>query len=442
MSSDATMSDSLIGSSSIAAASVAMEDDVGEKLSSSLEDAHGNWICALCDTTGHGTKRKRKMGSRLVHDGCRQRKRQGRVIVKKGRRTSKRPASPSTLSDDVPLAPALRHTQTVLIPQTVAESLEPPSNAAASVVIQSAGKYATSAERMQQMSKFGFARVPATEESRRLVWQLMHVRTSKAESQKIAGEVTQVLLTPEVLKTYGDGQLHLELERLVRQSAKELGISGAEEKYVVDCKFLISRPKRGRQFPHFDVARNGKGRNMYTFLLCCTSGCSSTALPTFPLDDRMSVSMDRKQMREVAPLLRDCPENFQSFPMDVGDIIIFQQTVPHFGVANEMSAGNRQMFFCVLSDTHEWGQDEQQVPPWLFVADAFGWRSTEFAQSLVENRLHDPLARIADSSLDDIGPAVNALKRAGLVERYGENKVHDAMSKLNSSSIRKSSRKG
>ncbi|MDR3401417.1 MAG: hypothetical protein P4L99_02875, partial [Chthoniobacter sp.] len=233
--------------------------------------------------------------------------------------------------------------------------------------------------------------MPAAPDSVQMAWDVLQLSPG-SNKQMIAGGVTQS--TPDELTEKSSHQLRANLEHLVRSRAKEAGLKEVDKMFVVDIKLLSAPPGRGRQFPHWDHERGTKSEKMYTFLLCCTNGCYSTALPTFEFDERLAYSTDPEEMRQVAHRVSDTPVNFHSAPMNVGDIIIFQHTLPHYGVANTMPTGNRQLLFCVLSDTPEWGQDVEQVSPWLFVGAAFGWTSKEFAESLHENRKHSPLDRI------------------------------------------------
>ena len=409
MSNDATMLGSSIGTPPIAAASARSEYDLDAKVSSALA-AHGNWECVFCGKVGLGKKGARKVdGGGLVHDRCRQRHARGNEIVRQER---KRPAVSASLAS---VSPAHKIAKTDSNP-AVAELLELESNCAASVVIQPTQTYQSAAERMEQLSQFGFARVPATAETRKLAWKLSQMDKVSA-GQIIAGGVRQV--TPPELSENSTDELRTEVEKLVKQTAVDLGIPEVEKKFVVDHKLLVSNPAKGQQFAHWDRRRDQKSTKMYTFLICCSNGSWSTALPMYKTDSRLSSSTKLSEMREVAHLLRAIPENFRSMPMLDGDIIMFEHTTPHYGVANTMPSGKRMMFFCVLTDTPEWRQDEEQVPAWLFVGEAFGWESEEFARSLVENRKHSPLERIlGDFTATDYQIATDCLQRFGLLKKY------------------------
>jgi hypothetical protein len=139
----------------------------------------------------------------------------------------------------------------------------------------------------------------------------------------------------------------------------------------------------------------------------------SAALPTFVPDERFSFSDKRDDLRQVAHLLD--PALYASQPVQPGDIIIFRQSTPHFGVRNESAKDDRVVFFCMVSPTDEEGQDAQQTFPWGFMGQAFGWNSYPFAKCLVEHKEFDPLGRMEPA---DRRAASQCLKSHGLRSQY------------------------
>jgi hypothetical protein len=384
---DGSIANPSLASSSSIAESLDTKDDLAP-----IVFAHGNWDCALCGKTGNGKKASRPWTSdSRVHDACSKRHERGTIIQRVER---KRPSAPSP-----------------------SDSSSAPSE---SVLVQPTETYSASLLRTRQFSQFASARQPATNESKNLAWKVLQLSHGNVK-QKIAGGVTQV--TPEALSEHSTNIIRTELEQIVRSTAMELGVKNVDRTFVVDIKLLIAPPKRGKQFPHWDRERSSKSANMYTFLLCCTNGCYSAALPTFEFNEYLAFSQKPSEMQQVANLVSDTPKNFQSLPMNVGDVVFFQHTLPHYGVANSMPSSNRVMLFCILSDTPEWDQDGLQVPSWLFIGRAFGWKSKEFAESLVENRKHDPLIRIASDQGDAAHViAIQCLQYFGLTKKYNSRR--------------------
>ena len=361
----------------------------------------GHWFCILCNKRGTGNKDSRPWGtSGRVHDTCRRRNSRGQIIQRSThlKRPSQSSSSPSSITTKITKV-ELSLSSGASISSAICNEFVP---------VQSTETYSASLTRFEYFSKFASVRQPAVDETRKLAWKIMQLKRD-VEKQGIAGKVTQ--LTPVEFEKNSASPMRLELETLVRKIAAENGILNAQKMHVVDTKLLIAPPNRGKQFVHWDRTRDRKISNAYTFLLCCTNGCHSTALPTFEANEILSFSNKPSEMRKVAHLLQDTPENYKSLPMEVGEIVLFKQTLPHYGVANSMPQENRVMLFCVLSEFPEWNQDTDQVPAWLFVGHAFGWISEEFASSLVANRAHDPITRIQSNQGDkDMNTALECLK--------------------------------
>jgi hypothetical protein len=233
----------------------------------------------------------------------------------------------------------------------------------------------------EQFRVFGHARAPPSPRSARLAWQAMQL-SQRARGEPIAGQVKQLPLT--------DQQLLAEWGAVARETAAAVGVASPE--FLVDAKLLLAAPSRGLQSVHWDTARTREAHAQLACILVCSSGASSTALPTFPTNDDLSFSTDPAAMRRVAHLLQ--PQHYASSPAQPGEVIVFRLSTPHFGVANSMPQGNRVVLFGLLSSTSQPGQDALQVFPWLYTRYAFGCSSLEFARSLVEGRAHSPLQRL------------------------------------------------
>lgn len=360
----------------------------------------GGWRCTLCNAVSSGSAKKnsRPHGDGRAHQACIKRHERGAET----RPSKKRHLSPADLSTTV------THDQTTeVLLAAIASTRDLEAALSPTVLVEATKTYDDSLLRIQQLSRFGLVRLPATDVSRDLAWQALQLHSGNRE--QIAGGVVQSTLNE--LTQVSTHQLKAAFEELVRSRATEAGVKDVDKMFVVDIKLLSAAPKHGDQFPHWDYERGAKAARMYTFLLCCTNGCYSTALPTYEFDEDLAYSDDPEVMRKVAHRVSDKPENLHSAPIGVGECILFQQTLVHKGVANRMHCGHRQLLFCVLSDTPEWGQDKQQVPPWLFVAGAFGWKSVEFGASLHENAKHSPIDRIEqDQGQDCVKLALQSLK--------------------------------
>lgn len=263
----------------------------------------------------------------------------------------------------------------------------------------------------RHLELLGWTVVLATDRSRDLAHRVAQRRT-RASGVPIIGNARQKDLT----QLPGFDSIVSEWTALVKQSAAQVGVD-VEPLFVVDHKILSAAPGQGAQVIHWDCAREKGAAEKYTCLLVCSLGHSSTALPTFAANDDLSFSNDPATMRSVAHLL--APEMYLSQKLFPGDIIFFRQSTPHFGVENTCTVGDRVMLFAVLSPSSEVGQDKEQVLPWLFVRDAFGADSREFAQVLVSYRVHDPIYRLRrDEGRSSAEDADDCLRRHSLFTLY------------------------
>jgi hypothetical protein len=268
----------------------------------------------------------------------------------------------------------------------------------------------------EQFSNFGYARVTSTEASRKLAWKLLQ-ESQRGPKEIISGLVRQY--TPQKLTMESTDPLKAELEKLVRETAKSVGVDDADEMFVVDNKLLVAIPKKGKQMVHWDMMRCREARTTYSFIIFLSSGCWSTALPKFPSNDNLSFSQDPATMRKVLHLLDE--QQYESLPVDVGDIVFFRQSTPHFGVQNELPQGNRVAMFSILSSSQQWQQDADQVFSHLYVGYACSWTSREFAQALVDAKTvnSDPLNKIKEEQgLKTYQLAVRTLEHWGMTAAY------------------------
>ena len=259
----------------------------------------------------------------------------------------------------------------------------------------------------------GYVRIHGSEESRRLAWEVMQIqRRANKNSNLITGKVRQFDLS----KQSDLEPLLVRLSTLVRETATRVGIR-SDKLHVVDPKLLVAPPQLGKQAVHWDAPRCIESSSIYSFILYCSNGCNSTALPTFPLNKILSFSNDPTEMASVAHLLDS--HHYESLPVLPGDIVFFRQSIPHFGVKNICTQGDRVVFFSILSQSNASMQDALQVFPWLYIGAAFGWESREFAQALVDNKDFRPVQQIhGDEGAVAKDVCVSTLKRWSLFDAY------------------------
>lgn len=262
----------------------------------------------------------------------------------------------------------------------------------------------------RHLQLFDWTIIPASDRSLRLT-HLVAQRRPRNAGVSIDGNAKQKGLDtiPEF------DPIASEWEAVVREAASRAGVD-TESLFVVDQKILTSAPGKGQQAVHWDCERILAAGEKFTCLLVCSNGHFSTALPAFPANRTLSFSHDSMEMRSVSHLLAS--EHYVSHQLFPGYVIIFRQSTPHFGVTNTCHAGDRVLLFSVLSPSNSPGQDQEQVMPWLFVRHAFGEDSKEYAQALVQFRLHHPIFRLQGDDAPAAQAALNCLRSHALYDAY------------------------
>jgi len=102
---------------------------------------------------------------------------------------------------------------------------------------------------------------------------------------------------------------------------------------LVDMKLLRAAPGMGLQEVHFDVPEYEKARQCYSVLVYLTP-TESTAVPKDPLGELRDTFMEGEQTPSPSALHKLRRENFQTWRVEAGDLLVFNAAVPHFGVAN------------------------------------------------------------------------------------------------------------
>ena len=141
-------------------------DDLGRRDKELV--AHGNWSCVFCGKVGTGTKSSYRspMPNRdgRIHEKCHKKHQRGELPLQLLVNHRKR-ALPSSAAPDGSNTPV--HTKFAKSDSSasVAAQLEFELSCTAPLAICSAKTYSSGAEQVRQMREFGFARVPATEET-------------------------------------------------------------------------------------------------------------------------------------------------------------------------------------------------------------------------------------------------------------------------------------
>jgi hypothetical protein len=189
---------------------------------------------------------------------------------------------------------------------------------------------------------FGFALLRATSASAGLAWRLMQLRPMAPI--EIAGRVNQQDLTQHA-EFQRDGQLFHQWEEILHASAKCLGVATAPL-HVVAPKQLVAEMDKGQQAIHWDSYEGHLTANeKLSCIMYCSSGSHSTAMPRFQ-PQHLRPGRNPAAMRAAAYLLD--PEWYHSVPVMPGDIMIFRQSIPHFGVRNR-ALSSRVALFSMLS---------------------------------------------------------------------------------------------
>lgn len=124
----------------------------------------------------------------------------------------------------------------------------------------------------------------------------------------------------------------------------------------------------------------------------------------------------RKESPDLALLQR---EWYHSVQVLSGDILFFDQSIPHFGVQND-SALDRLVVFAMLSPSDDEEQDDYQLFRWTRIGEIAGFNTQTYAQALVDDKDQNPLGRYEDER--EYNTAVAMLKHFGLFDAYFEGR--------------------
>ncbi len=163
------------------------------------------------------------------------------------------------------------------------------------------------------------------------------------------------------------GRLAARTEAMVRKACEEtLGerASAFRHLHLAALKLLVSDPGYGLQQYHFDASEFSRAKELVSVLFFCSKTLSTemplhtaaTMRPAFVAGDIATPSEDETIRRLIQS------ENFRSFPVEPGDMIIFSGTVCHRGIPNPNSEPRWVLYF-LFSPSHAGRQDDQQRIP-------------------------------------------------------------------------------
>lgn len=186
---------------------------------------------------------------------------------------------------------------------------------------------------------------------------MCQIRPEEHDATEIQGQVTQHDLT-QLDEFEQNTEFYREWEKLVRQTVSSLGLSHTDL-HLVSPKLLMAQTDQGQQTVHWDdIMGYLSPEAKLSVILYCSSGSSSTAMPRFPSNQFPSDDTDTAALRAASHLLD--VEWYHSVPVFAGDMMVFKQSTPHFGVYN-LSQSTRIVLFSMMSPEKGAEQDEYQV---------------------------------------------------------------------------------
>jgi hypothetical protein len=255
---------------------------------------------------------------------------------------------------------------------------------------------------LTMFNKYGYAIIRATAATRAFAGKIVRMPISKAPKvakDSIAGDVTQVNLS--VVREFTE-DLRNEWHEIMREAAKQVGIKNADALYIQAEKLLAALSEKGEQALHCDRDDDPeKLRQVFTVILYCSPGVHSTsfprftpdqfALPRFDVEDNVLNQADLQRTVRCGLLDEDV---YHRCDVEVGDIAIFPQSIPHAGTRNPSSL-TRIALFSILTPFQQPNQDNYQIFRWMYIEKAFGGDSLELAEAVYHDRQHDPLGRFS-----------------------------------------------
>lgn len=233
----------------------------------------------------------------------------------------------------------------------------------------------------------------------------------------INGKVTQMDLLRFPSHVWKDTPAAGSWERILRAAAGKLALD-CSGLHLVATKLLIAYGEDGLQALHWDHADGPKANETrVSCLLFLSNEKRSTAMPRFQPHLHFPPGSDPSP--EHVPFLSN--EWYHSVTVHLGDLLLFQQSVPHYGVANA-GVQPRIALFTALSSSVEAGQDDYQLFRWSYIEHAFGSDSREFAEALIRDaHVGEPLLRY--NTREELLPIVLLLLQHNCYGRYPWHKL-------------------
>lgn len=264
---------------------------------------------------------------------------------------------------------------------------------------------------------YGYALLPSTQKRRDLAWRLQH----EIDIQPLADTDDQITISGGVVQSNIGPmeafrqQLEVELQRTIRTDLQALLGFDSQRFHFVVAKLLVAPPGAGEQVIHFDSTDGPGTENKLSILVYCSSA-HSTAMPRFP-PSVLQQAVTTEEMQSVSHFMHE--RWFHRVAVHAGDLMVFWQSTPHFGSRNA-ALSQRVVFFTMLSLLKDPSQDQYQMFHWIWMGEAYGWHSKEYALSLIRYRKHEPLLRFSGESEED---AVKLLKKFNVWGLYNRRKI-------------------
>jgi hypothetical protein len=255
--------------------------------------------------------------------------------------------------------------------------------------------------------QYGYALLRFTNDSKELAQLMLEMKLPK-KLEQIAGQVAQYDLSKH--KLFTDSSLSFKWRKCVLDSVKAMNtdlFTTLALLHLITPKLLVASPKVGLQTIHWDHINGYESPqdNISVILYCVNT--KSTAMPRFP---KGTITKDPTSAQYLERRW------YHSIDVEAGDILIFQQRTPHYGVTNDSEDKERVAFFGMFSQHLNPNQDLYQMFKWSFMAEVFGNDSKEYAQTLVEEKEQNPVARFKGKALQQ---AKQCLLKHGMTEAYG-----------------------
>jgi len=150
-------------------------------------------------------------------------------------------------------------------------------------------------------------------------------------------------------------------ESIARSILTKIGVDAASLKLAA-VKLLRSSHGQGQQEIHYDIPEYARALRCFSVLLYLTSTLS-TAVPIMPLDQLRDCFTEGEKRPSADALKLLSPDRFHTTRAEAGDMLVFNCTVPHYGVTNP-DTQDRHVLFRLFSPTASTTPDteEQRYP--------------------------------------------------------------------------------